>query len=264
MRTWIGHQLLAPSVYGDDYENTMYYPLCFTPDKQVSVRTVMDVLRNRFEGTIYSPDETGRTDMRVIGSDTSQSVHVQQVFPNLPAEMSAVMWECVGPAPYGVFVPISNACTKASDAYSRNQPADEQGVFAVNEYPYYTTKALTDLCVEKNEYKVYGYPVKAYWSKAENVMVKAMDEILAEAAAMEDSKKAAAHIEEYCTKAQEQAFADARQLLNDVTWYHGVNGNTLKNGKNPETNEIYDELKPIEPMKVILDASAYANASKET
>ena len=35
-------------------------------------------MRNRFEGTEYSPDETGRTDMRVIGTDTALSVHITQ------------------------------------------------------------------------------------------------------------------------------------------------------------------------------------------
>ena len=111
MRTWIGHQLLAPSVFGDDYDINKHYPMCFTPDKDVSVRDVMEFMRNRYEGTPYDPDETGRTDMRVIGTDTAMSVHVMQVYPQLPAEMSTVLWECTGPAIYGVFVPVSNACT---------------------------------------------------------------------------------------------------------------------------------------------------------
>ncbi|MBR5951201.1 MAG: C69 family dipeptidase [Actinomycetaceae bacterium] len=242
MRTWIGHQLLAPSAFGDDYDKDTHYPLCFTPDAAASVHTVMDVMRNRYEGTIYSPDETGRTDMRVIGTDTAMSVHVLQSFPELPTEMSAVLWECSGPAPYGVFVPISNACTKASDSYAANQPAEENGTFDTQTYPYYATKALTDLCVEKDEYKVYGQPVRLYWTKAENVMISNLSSVLAEAAAMDDPAKASSHVEAYCTAAQEQAFKDARQLLNDVTWYHGENSNTLKNGKNPETDEVYDEL----------------------
>ena len=35
------------------------------------------------------------------------------------------------------------------------------------------------------------------------------------------------------------------------------NSNTMKNGRNPETHEIIDELKEIDPMEVKLDASVY-------
>ena len=48
---------------------------------------------------------------------------------------------------------------------------------------------------------------------------------------------------------QEQAFADAGQLLNDVRWYHSQNSNTMKNGRNPETHEVLDELKPEAVVK---------------
>lgn len=257
MRTWIGHQLLAPSVFKDDYSISEHYPACFTPDKPVSARDAMEFMRNRYEGTPYSPDETGRTDMRVIGTDTALSVHVMQVYPQLPTEMSTVLWECSGPCVYGVFVPVSNACTKVSEVYAGNQPIEEDGTFDAEHYPYYTMKGLTTLCVEKDEYKVYGTPVREYWAQAEESMTKKMGVVLAEAATM-DPTQAAAYIESYCTSVQDKSFDDARKLYNDVVWYHGVNGNTLKNGKNPETEEVYDELKPIDPMKVDLDPSTYS------
>ncbi|MBO4365997.1 MAG: C69 family dipeptidase [Eggerthellaceae bacterium] len=257
MRTWIGHQILAPSVFDDDYGADTHYPLCFDPDESVSVQDVMNFMRNRYEGTPYSPDETGRTDMRVIGTDTAESVHIMQVYPDLPAEMSAVLWECTGPCIYGTFVPISNACAQASESYARNQPAEEEGVFDTANYPYYAIKGITDLCVEQDEYKVYGEPVKAYWAEAEAAMVETLSDVLEEAADMDDSTEASALIQAYCTGAQEQAFQDEQKLLNDVMWYHGENSNTLKQGKNPVTEEIYDELAPIDPMTVTLDASAY-------
>lgn len=97
MRTWIGHQILSPSSYGA-YDRNAKYPLCFAPDKKVSLQDVMELIRNRFEGTEYSPDETGRTDMRVIGTDTALSVHIAQIYPDLPADMACVTWESTGPA----------------------------------------------------------------------------------------------------------------------------------------------------------------------
>ena len=36
------------------------------------------------------------------------------------------------------------------------------------------------------------------------------------------------------------------------------NSNTMKNGRNPETHEVIDEVKDVEPLAVTLDASPYS------
>ena len=256
MRTWIAHQIMAPTAYGD-YDKGELYPLCFSAEEKVSLLDVMEIMRNRYEGTEYSPDETGRTDMRVIGTDTALSVHIAQIYPDLPADMSCVTWESTGPALYGVFVPVSNAATSISEPYSRSQTADEVGVFDTQLYPYYRFKELNTLGVEKNAYKIYGEPVRAYWHQAEVLMTESMQTVLKNAASLGDSKAAKQYITDYCNAVQEQAFDDAGQLLNDVRWYMSKNSNTMKNGRNPETHEVIDELKQVDPLTVTLDASAY-------
>ena len=256
MRTWIAHQLMAPTAYGD-YDKSALYPLCFAAEEKVSLIDVMEIMRNRYEGTEYSPDETGRTDMRVIGTDTALSVHVAQIYPDLPADMSCVTWESTGPALYGVFVPVSNAATSISTPYSRSQTADEAGVFDTQLYPYYRFKELNTFGVEKNAYKIYGEPVRTYWHQAEMLMTENMQTVLRNAASLGDSAAAKQYITDYCNSVQEQAFDDAGQLLNDVRWYMSKNSNTMKNGRNPETHEVIDELKQIAPLTVTLDASAY-------
>ncbi len=258
MRTWIAHQIMAPSDYGD-YDKSEIYPLCFEAEEKVSLIDVMEIMRNRFEGTQYSPDETGRTDMRVIGTDTALSVHVAQIYPDLPSDMSCVTWESTGPALYGVFVPVSNAATSISEAYSRSQTADEAGVFDTDLYPYYRFKELNTLGVEKDAYKIYGEPVRAYWHQAELLMTESMQSVLKEAASLSDTAAAKQYITDYCNSVQEQAFDDAGQLLNDVRWYMSKNSNTMKNGRNPETHEVIDEIKQIDPLNVTLDASSYGN-----
>ena len=257
LRTWYGHKLLAPSAWGE-YEKSDIYPLCFVPEEKTSVQDVMEIIRNRYEGTEYSPDETGRTDVRVIGTDTALSVHIVQVFPDLPAEMSCVTWECTGPAVYGVFVPVSNASLNVSAPYARNQGAEAVGEFDTERYPYFRIKELNTLCVEKSDCPVYGRPVRAYWHEAEAGMTKGMRAVLTAAAAMEDPERARQYITDYCNRMQEQAFADAGKLLNAVRWYKSQNSNTMKNGRNPETHEILDELKPIDPLQVTLDPQVYS------
>ena len=257
MRTWMGHQLLAPSKFGSDYSHNAMYPLCFTPDKNVSLQDVCQILRNRYEGTKYSPDETGRIDMRVIGTDTSLSAHVIQVFPDLPAEMSSISWVSCGPPVYGVFVPISNDCINVSDAYGANQPAKYEGVFDTDKYPYYVFKELCTRCVGPDNYKIYGEPVQEYWYKAESNMFDGMGKVIAQAAKIKDNNTRASYITSYCNDMQTKAFKDGKQILNDVVWTQNENSNTFKIKRNPETHQNTGEKVVVPPMEVKLDASKY-------
>ena len=258
MRTWIGHKILAPSAYGE-YDVADIYPLCFKPDAKVSLTDMMELIRNRYEGTVYSPDETGRTDMRVIGTDTALSVHILQIDPALPADICCVTWESTGPAVYGVFVPVSNGALRISEPYSRNQSAGEAGIFDTNLYPYFRFKELNTLCVEHDACAIYGAPVRAYWHKAEALMAEGMRGILASAAAMEDPEAAKQLITDWCNAVQEKAFDDAGRLLNDVRWAMSRNSNTMKNKRNPETHEYIDEIRVLTPITVTPDPAAYAD-----
>lgn len=255
MRTWIGHQLLAHGY--EEYNKDDTYPLMFKAKGKVSLIDVFEIMRNRFEGTEYSPDETGRGDMRVIGTDTALSVHAVQIYKNLPADYACLTWESSGPAVYGVFVPVSNGATSISDPYSLNQSAQQVGVFDTNTYPYYRFKALNTLCIDSTKYKVYGQPVRQYFHEAEVNMVSTMAQVLENASTL-NSEEAKKYITNYCNSVQEYAFEDAGQLLNDVMWYMSKNSNTMKNGRNPETGEAYDSEKVIDPLTVGLDASKYS------
>ncbi len=213
-RTWIGHKLLSPSVYGD-YEENSRYPLCFEPDEMVSVQDVMELMRDRYENTEFSPDEAGRTDVRVIGTDTAMSVHVIQVYPSLPADMSCIIWESTGPAVYGAFVPISNASLSISEPYGKNQSAEEVYRFDTDNYPYYRFKEINTLCVENDTYEIYGLPTRAYWHDAESRMAATMKTVLENASKME-SDKAHKYITGYSDQVQEYAFEDAGNILNEI------------------------------------------------
>ena len=99
--------------------------------------------------------------------------------------------------------------------------------------------------------------MRAYWHEAELYMTESMKQVLTNASTIEDKETAYQYITDYCNKMQNQAFDDAGQLLNQVRWYMSSNSNTMKNGRNPETGEIIDELKEIDPLVVNLDSSVY-------
>ena len=254
MRTWIGHKLLAPSSYGD-YLQTDMYPLTFTSENKVSLETVMEIMRNRYEGTPYSPDETGRDDMRVIGTDTALSVHILDLDPDLPPVIAGTLWVSLAPAIYGVFVPTNIFCTSASGAYEADQPAADYGRFESDKYPWFTFKEVNTLCV--SDYNIYGSPVRDYWHKAEQQMIDGMADKLAEVDNLltTDPSEAQITITEYCSNLQEKAFADAKDLLNDVRWTMSANSNTYKMGTNPETGEHLTTERVLHPMEVNLDGN---------
>lgn len=262
MRTWIGHQILAPSNFSSYYNNNAMYPLCFTPDEKVSLQDVCQILRNRFDGTKYSPDETGRMDMRVIGTDTALSAHAIQVFPDLPAEISCVSWVSCGPQRYGVFVPLSNDCINVSEAYAANQPAEEEGVFDTDHYPYYTFKELSTRCTGPENYEDFGDPVQRYWYEAEGNMFDGMSKVLSNAAKMNDNATRATYITSYCNDMQAQAFNDGKQILNNVTWTQNKNMKTLQIEINYETHSLTGEKIDYPPIEIKLNASKYKNVPK--
>ena len=257
MRTWIGHQILAPSKFNADYNHDAKYPLCFSPDKDVSVQDVCQIMRNRFEGTKYGPDETGRIDMRVAGSDTTLSAYVIQIFPDLPAEMSCVSWISSGPPVCGVFVPVSNDCINVSESYGANQPADEVGVFDTDNYPYYVFKEISTRCLGQDNFEIYGSPVQEYWYEAESNMFDGKSKVMAKAAEIKDNNTRAVYITSYCNDMQTKAFKDAKQILNDLMWTQNKNSNTFKIELNPETHHMTGEQVVIPQMELKLDASKY-------
>lgn len=258
MRTWIGHRILSDDADYAKYSKQQKYPLAFKPSKQVSLQDVMEIMRNRFESTEYDADATGRPDMRVIGTDTSLSTHILQIYPNVPADMSCVTWASLGPPLYGIFVPVSNYCTGVSEDYGKNQPASEKLIFDTERYPYYAFKELCTLGLV--DYRVYGTPIREYWHGAESNMIRSFQEIIKMTALNHetDPEKSADYMTRFCSSMQTQAFADAKMILNTVKWMMSSNSNTMKLGRNPETNELLDTERVLAPITINLDNTKYS------
>ena len=66
--------------------------LVLLPDEKVSVLTVMDIYRNRYEGTPLDVTLPGNEENRVIGTERSSQIHILQTFPDWPAECSSIDW----------------------------------------------------------------------------------------------------------------------------------------------------------------------------
>ncbi len=116
MRNWGGMKLLAPSLVGE-YDTNEFYPLFYSPDEKVSVLDVMDIYRNRYEGTELDVNLPGNEGNRVIGTPNSSQIHILQTFPDWPAESAAINWICLGNTEHSVFIPFFSGITDTADAY---------------------------------------------------------------------------------------------------------------------------------------------------
>ena len=116
MRNWGGMKLLAPSLVGE-YDTNEFYPLFYSPDEKVSVLDVMDIYRNRYEGTELDVNLPGNEGNRVIGTPNSSQIHILQTFPDWPAECAAIDWICLGNTEHSVFIPFFSGITDTAAAY---------------------------------------------------------------------------------------------------------------------------------------------------
>ena len=221
-RTWYGHVLLAPETAGE-YGTYTKYDLFYEPAKKVSLIDVFEVLRARFEGTQWNPEDTGRLDQRVIGTETQAESHALQVYSDLPEEMRVVTWNCVANSEHSVYLPISNLITDTAEAY-KYDPEEygyDPGMAAI------CFKRLCALSEQDRTY--YGAGVRAYWHAMEEELVASYPEVLAELATKyaADPEEAKAYITDYTVNLQNKALEDANTMYDELTWYMIQNTDTL-------------------------------------
>ena len=165
MRNWMGMKILAPSQVGE-YDTDTFYPLFYTPDEKVSVLTVMDIYRSRYEGTPLDVTLPGQEENRVIGTERSSQIHILQTFPDWPAYCSSIDWLALGNAEHSVFIPFFSGITDTADAYKVDGDTyDPAGAF-------WMFKRICTIA-EQNR-TLYGQGVKDFWKQQETFMYETM------------------------------------------------------------------------------------------
>lgn len=227
LRTWFGHVMLAPSTAGE-YATLNRYDLFYAPDDTVSVTDIFDVTRARYEGTQWSPEYTGRDDVRVIGIERQVNCSVVEIYPDLPAAMSVVTWASPANAEHSPYIPLSNLITDVADAYDYY----EEGVSGyVLDYAHTHFKRLCALSEQDRVF--YGPNVRLYWESVEDNFMEEYPTVLAETAKLykTDPDAAAKYITDYTVAVQEKALEDADTMYDELTWYMIVNTITMGSGK---------------------------------
>lgn len=165
MRNWGGMTLLAPSLAGE-YDSDEFYPLFYSPDEKVSVLDVMDIYRNRYEGTELDVTLEGNEGNRVIGTPNSSQIHILQTFPDWPVQSAAINWICLGNTEHSVFIPFFSGITDTADAYKVDGDTyDPAGA-------YWKFKRICTLA--ELDRSLYSESVRKFWKFQEEDMYRQM------------------------------------------------------------------------------------------
>ena len=210
LRTWFGHKTLSPRTAGE-YETNRHMPLFYSPERKVSIDDMFELMRSRYEGTKYCPEEGGGPKVRTIGTTKQATSHVISLDPRLPARFAGTIWFSLANAEHSVFLPLNAAVAETDEAYSRDSV---ETPFAYD--PALAGHAFRRLCAlaEQNR-RFYGRGVREWWRGRERELLVAYPKALAESVTRDDESAITA----FTKREQSRAFKDALRIFDELMWY---------------------------------------------
>lgn len=218
-RTWFGHTVFAPHDKIGDFVVDREYPLFYEPTRKLSKRDMFELMRSRYEGTKYCPEEGGDEGVRVIGTQRQCSSHVLEVDASLPEDRRAMLWLTMTHSEHSPFIPVSAAVTETDPSYRMvnvGNLTDFSSALASHHFRRLGVLAETDR-------KFLGAGVREYWRKLEDKYMREFPLIVKDGSAEEITK--------YCKKVQKETLEDAKQMFDELNWY--IVSNCLKKGDMP-------------------------------
>lgn len=222
LRTWYGHKVFAPSTAGE-YVTTNVQPLFFSPDYKISPTNMFELMRCRYEGTKWCPEEGGDQDVRIIGVTRQATCHVIAVDPRLPAAFAGTIWTALANCEHSVFLPVNASVTRLDPSFT----ADQKGEFGYD--PAVAGNHFRRLCaLAEKDRRYYGSGIRAFWRARETELVAAWPDELAAAAKL--GADGAEKLTEACCARQSAALGDAKRMLDGLLWFMAANNGTPGDG----------------------------------
>ena len=221
MRTWQGHQTLAPTEYQDDYDVNRVYEFLFTPEYKVSVKDIMDLTRNRYEGTPYCPDDTG-VPIRVIGVETIAEAHILEIDSDAPRDLCITRWFCLAPTVYGSYLPISGFVDEFYEPFITIPSKTHLDITSA----YGLFKQLNVVCSEERfsdagtyqEKDLVSQGVKNYWDRLETYYVEMWPQVMQKALELyqESPDKAKEYLNTYAVGIEKDLYDESRMIYEQI------------------------------------------------
>lgn len=248
LRAWYGQIVFAPSkdqAYSPDAD----YDIFFAPDDKVSLTQVFDFFRSRYEGTDFDLNLKDNADLYWgINSQRVSNVDVIQIFDDVPAAMSAVLWETPGNPTVTPFVPIPTAVSELPDMITTDV-TDDAYVDGVMQFDFVR---LNNGIIARRE--LYGASVKDFWEGREFVSVNEVESLVRDnwKNVYDGSEEAGSGcFNDYADDIISSADEDCKRINNEFEYYLFRNGVWKQ--------QIPDE--DLQPFECSFDAVAFANAN---
>jgi dipeptidase len=261
-RIWRGNMLLNPSLNLDPYEPTKEYPLFVQPDRKLTPKDLLDVLKDTFVGTeldeYAAQDETFPTIVdpvtghyryspawcksRIIGCPQTVTSWVTQSRSWLPNELGGVIWAGLAAAATSPHLPFYAGNTRTPRPYQIGDAGDNSVYKPDSAYWMYETIGnLMNLF-----YQASVDLVKPVWSAFDERLFK-MQNCVEDAAArlyQQDPALAVEYLTAYSNGAALEALEVGQKMLHQLyTRMALVN--------NPQTSRAYEDPKSWKASGII-------------
>ena len=249
LRTWYGRHVLAPAAFRE-YVPEEPGELVFSPERKVSPADIFSLMRSRYEGTKWCPDETGDKGVRVIGTTKQATSHVIVISGGVPPPLAANMWVSHGPAEHSVFIPISAASEASAEDFARD--------FEVQPFRYERNCAAAEFrrlaALAEIDRRLYGDGVRRFWELYESGMLAAWANVLKSAAGIwsENRSEAERRISRFTLRAQNETLGAARALFDELMWCVTANNRIdgdVNGGKRIEPVKFSPPTKTTMPIR---------------
>lgn len=138
------------------------FVLQYEPSQKVSIKTLMNTLSTRGEGTAHDADVD--PSLRVIGTPRQAEVHLFQIREALPTEINTVEWMAMGPSEFSLYLPYYSALLdKTPDVYATSSMEFEEGSI------FWAFDELAMICAQNRQ--TVAPVVKAYFSKVQDSII---------------------------------------------------------------------------------------------
>jgi dipeptidase len=235
-RRWRGYSMFAPSLNLQPLVNANdeVYQLYVRPDQKISPTDIMNMQRDRYQGTPYdtsrapqylNPDGTeanptyldGVNELRPIGIYNPLYTHVFEAGWEQP-DIGARFWLSMGAAEQGVNIPFYGNITTTHPYYQKDVLNSAENHYQTDNA--YWLFSATGKMARSNREK-YSEPLKAYWRAYELELYNDLPDVEAEMMRLYATNPAAAaeFITDYTLEVSEKTFKKA-EMIHDALEAH--------------------------------------------
>ncbi|MFC6323893.1 C69 family dipeptidase [Companilactobacillus baiquanensis] len=162
-RVWFGQKYFNPEIKQDPEDGEL--PFIMKTDHKINVEDIEYVLGSHYNETKFDPFSPDASDddkyrYRPIGLNRTQNSHVLQIRNDVPKEIAAIMWLCVGFPSFSPYVPFYTNMNDTAKSYQNTSMTFDvknsywmyKGLSALVESRYQNfVQDDTDYLIELNE-----------------------------------------------------------------------------------------------------------------